>query len=337
MIRWVTNDGLAEAIGAELQGLDYEVIYFLPQAPVPADAGAILCFGPYDRWMQVMSQVAALKARSDVRFLHWNTENPPDLRLPWKVQAPLAAVRAAVDRLNDSPDPTKKTLVNFIPLSLVNRRMHKFRYLGEYLYTQAQGWVDVLASSSKVYTDIFNQHRLPTSYIPWGTSPQWYSTLDLPRDIDVLWFGKRRTKRRKRLLQGIQRDLCVKNLCMYIADNVEHPFIYQAERTHFLNRSKITLNLLPTWYDNAFPYRFHVAAGNRSLVISETILPHCPEIQPGVHYVSVPAEKLVEAIQYYLNHPAEREQIANNAYRLVTEQMTLKNSVRKLMASLTAA
>jgi len=181
--------------------------------------------------------------------------------------------------------------------------MHKFRYLGEYRHAHARGWLYLLASSSKIYADLFTQNGLPTRYVPWGTSPKWFAPLGLPRDIDVLWFGKRRTPRRNRLLRQIHDMLCSKNISMYVADNMEHPFIYREERLRILNRAKITLNLLPTWYDNAFPYRFHVAAGNRSMVISEPILPHCPEYQPGVHYVSAPPEQLVDTIRYYLDHP----------------------------------
>lgn len=66
---------------------------------------------------------------------------------------------------------------------------------------------------------------------------------------------------------------------MYVVDNVENPFVFGEERLRLLNRLTITLNLLPTWYDHAFPYRFHLAAPNRSLVVSEPIPPHCPRYQ----------------------------------------------------------
>jgi len=70
------------------------------------------------------------------------------------------------------------------------------------------------------------------------------------------------------------------------------------------------------------------------MVISDPILPHCPEYQPGVHYISAPPEKLVDTIRYYLDHQDERELIAENAYRLVTEHMTMESSVSALVASL---
>jgi hypothetical protein len=334
VVKWSEHDGLSEAIGDELLRMGFEVNYFLSTDPIPEETDLVFCFGPYDRWTQVVCQAAEQKASTGIKILHWNTENPPDLRLPWKFLTTLGDIRAAFDRFNDSENSQTRRLVTSYPLSILNQKMHKFRYLGEYRHAHAHGWLDLLASSSKIYADLFTKNGLPTRYVPWGTSPKWFAPLGLPRDIDVLWFGKRRTSRRNRLLRQINDMLCSKNISVYLADNIEHPFIYGEERTRILNRAKITMNLLPSWYDNAFPYRFHVAAGNRSMVISEPILSHCPEYRPGVHYISAPPEKLVDTIQYYLEHQDEREQIAENAFHLVTEQMTMENSVRSLVGSL---
>ncbi len=334
VVKWSEHDGLSEVICDELMRRDFEVACFLSIDPIPEEADLVFCFGPYDRWTQVVCQAAQRKANSGLKILHWNTENPPDLRFPWKFNAALGDMRAAFDRLNDSGNCRTRGIISEFPFSFLNQKMHKFRYLGEYRHAYANGWLDLLASSSKIYADLFTKNGLPTCYVPWGTSPKWYAPLDLPRDIDVLWFGKRRTRRRNRLLDQVKDMLCSKDISFYMADDIEHPFIYGEERTHFLNRAKITLNLLPTWYDNAFPYRFHVAAGNRSMVISDPILPHCPEYQPGVHYISASLEKLVNTIRYYLDHQDERELIAENAFRLVTERMTMESSVRSLVGLL---
>jgi hypothetical protein len=115
-----------------------------------------------------------------------------------------------------------------------------------------------------------------------------------------------------------------------MADNVENPFIFRRERTVFLNRAKITLNITRTWYDDNFS-RFALAIPNRSLIISEQMLPHCPAYKPGVHYVAVAPEELAQAILYYLEHPAERERIVESAYRLTTSSLTFKNSINAIM------
>lgn len=120
---------------------------------------------------------------------------------------------------------------------------------------------------------------------------------------------------------------------MHIADDVEHPFIYDEERTEFLNRAKITLNISPTWYDTGFPFRFHLAAANKSLVVSNPIFPHAPVYEAGKHYVAAPEKKIVETIFYYLQHREKRDHLVNNAHKLVTEDLTLAKSIRTIMDS----
>jgi len=121
---------------------------------------------------------------------------------------------------------------------------------------------------------------------------------------------------------------------MYVADNEENPFIFDETRTRFLNRAKITLNITRTWYDDNFS-RFAFALPNRSLVVSEPILPHCPDYEAGVHYVSAPIDRLAEAIVHYLTHADERERIVENGYRLVTTRLTLRESMARLMEGVT--
>lgn len=98
--------------------------------------------------------------------------------------------------------------------------------------------------------------------MPWGipTGSNWYQNLNLERDIDALWMGKRRTKKRGKQLVNIQGALQKLGLNVYWADGVSQPFVYGEERTRLLNRAKITLNLGPTWYDPGFQFRFVLAA-----------------------------------------------------------------------------
>lgn len=74
-----------------------------------------------------------------------------------------------------------------------------------------------------------------------------------------------------------------------------------------------------------------MAAGNRSLVVSEPTLPHNPIYRAGEHYVAAPPDELVDAILFYLVHEAERCRIAENALSLVTTRMTMRQSVQALV------
>jgi glycosyltransferase involved in cell wall biosynthesis len=175
-----------------------------------------------------------------------------------------------------------------------------------------------------------SQHGLPTIVAPWGGTARWYDDLGLDRDIDVLWMGKRGTKRRSDYLERVRNELQRHGVEIYVADNEENPFIYAKERIQFLNRAKITLNLTRTWFDDNFS-RFSMAAPNNSLIVSEPVLPHCPEFVAGDHYVSAPIEKLAETILYYLKHDDERRRILKNAYQLSTTVLTFRNSIQKIM------
>lgn len=121
---------------------------------------------------------------------------------------------------------------------------------------------------------------------------------------------------------------------MYIADNEENPFIYGNTRTRFLNRAKITLNILPTWYDPGFPFRFNLAAANKSLVISDPLQNHAPVYRASKHYISSPLSTLTDTIIYYLKHAEEREKVVEEAYELVTKRLTLTNSIRIILDEL---
>jgi hypothetical protein len=209
--------------------------------------------------------------------------------------------------------------------------MYRFRYTGDYHYLHNRGLLGLLADTSEVYAEIRSQHGLPTLVAPWATTPRWHANLELERDIDVLWMGARSTRRRSRLLDRVRRDLADRGIQMHVADNEENPFIFSEERTRFLNRAKVTLNLTRTWYDDNYS-RFALAAGNRSLILSEPLLPHCPAYQAGVHYVSAPLDSIAERIAYFLENEGEREWITANAYKLVTSELTLKRTVQTLLA-----
>lgn len=336
IVKWNAEDGIAEAIASVVRGMGWEPLGFMCHEPFPRDADIVFCFAPYGRFMQIPRQLDRIERRKRPIFIHWNTENPPDLRIPWPVMKGVGDLRSWVDRLNDS-DGWSRSLLGAPPIKWVNQRLHKFRYVGEYHYAWRKGWIDVFVESSAIYADLHKRHGLPAMTVPWGTVRDWHADLGLERDVDVLWMGKRRTKRRSDLLDRVRADLKPRGISVYVADDVEKPFVFGDARIELLNRSKITLNLLPTWYDHAFPYRFHIAAGNRSMVVSEPFLPHCPTYEAGVHYAAAPIEQLAETIERYVKDDDARVRIAENAYQLATTELTFDNSVRTIMQAAEAA
>lgn len=248
----------------------------------------------------------------------------------------IGAFRSWVGRLNDSENRLAGILMRYSPLRLVNSRMKGSLRLGDYFYARRNGWLDVFADISAIYSQNFSEHGLPTIHAPFAASPVWYADLGLERDIDVLWMGMRGTRRRSGILDRLEKELNARSVRFHIADNVRNPFIFGEARTRLLNRAKITVNILRTWWsENSL--RFALAAPNRSLIVSEKVLPHSPAYKPGIHYVSTPVEKLAESILYYLEREEERLRIVENAYRFATEEMTFGNSVRIIMEAINKA
>lgn len=334
LVKWPIGKGLGDSIFHELAGLGHELRYFWFDGRLPQNIDVVFLHGPYAKFLPVLAQVAERRARGETIYVvFWNTEGLPDLRIPWRVKQAGGMLRSWVGRWSQSDNRLVRTLANNPPISKFDARLNRFRFLGDFFYAYQQGWIDVFADISAVYADFFNQHGLPTVVAPFGSFHEWYEELNLERDIDVLWMGTHGGSRRANLLQQVRQNLEAHGVNMYVADDIENPFIFDDERTEFLNRSKITLNLLRTWYDEN-SLRMCMAGPNRSLFVSEPLLAHVPQYVAGVHYVVAEPEKLAETIVYYLNNEVARQQITDNAYRLLTTELTMKHSLQKIMQAL---
>jgi len=323
-------DGITEVISDELNALGYQPVHFQIGSLIPEKAEVVFSFGPYGKFLTIPRQLAKMPPDQKPIFVHWNTEGIPDPRIPWKIMSSISRWRSWLGRVQDSRNGSATIPGTEGLFSLLESRMLRFRYLGDYYYAHRQGWLDIFADTSKIYAEIHRRHGLPTIVAHWGATPQWHKDLSLERDIDVLWMGTRGTRRRSILLDRVRSELESNGVRMHVADGKENPFIFGDERIYYLNRSKITLNITRTWYDDNFS-RIALAAPNRSLVVSETILPHCPSFLAGIHFVSVPVEKLAETILYYLNHEEERLRIVDNAYHLVTTKLVFRESIKSIM------
>lgn len=333
-ITWDGN-GIAEAIYVELENLGHQPFYFHLDGPVPREAEIFFLFGPFGKFLRIPQSFAGQKREERPVFVYWNTEGLPDLRLPWPLVKFAGQFRSWLGRLEWSTHPLGQ-IAQRVLLSRLESRMIRFRYVGDYLYAQRRGWIDVFADISALYAGIYRRSGIPALVAPFGSSHLWYEDLGLERDIDVLWMGKRATRRRSETLDRLRAELNRHGVDIYMVDGEEHPFVFDEERTEILNRAKITLNLLRTWYDEN-SLRICMAAPNGSMVVSEPMLPHVPQYQPGVHYAAAPLDRLAQTILYYLEHDVERERLAGNASRLLTETLTMRRSIETIISAVTRA
>jgi hypothetical protein len=332
ILRWQPNDGVTQMIAEALTTLGHQPIYFTPGTPLAEDVTLVITHvhGPPRHLLPVLAQIAQHRATPRPLIVHWNTEGYPDLRLPPRLMWLLSSYRSRLGRLCH-PDPGLYRQWATRPLITgLEARMTRFRNMGDYDYAYRQGWLDILADSSQIYAQINQWRGIPTFYLPWGPTASIYADRKLTRDIDVLWMGKRATRRRSQLLDQLRHELRAYGVNVYVADNEENPFIFGETRINFLNRAKITLNLTRTWYDDNFS-RFAYAAPNRSLLVSEPLLPHCPEFKPGLHYVAAPIDQLAQTIVYYLTHTEARQAIAENAFELVINQLAFQQTFARLL------
>jgi len=208
-------------------------------------------------------------------------------------------------------------------------KLHRYRYYGDiYRYCHA-GLLDVVAVWSHWTAALLRERGIPAIKAYMGHSSANGRDLRLKRDIPVLWLGKRGSSRRSRLLNQIRTRLAARDIDMMVVDGVEHSYVFGEERTRLLNRSKIVLNLLRKPWDNN-SMRFFLASANKTLVVSEPVLPHIP-FKRDFHYIERPIQDIPRAIEYYLAHESEREAIADRAYQLGVEQLTMSSSLKKIL------
>lgn len=319
LLKWEDVPGDYECgIRHELEQLGHRVTYFRYDEPVPGGVDVVFSFAAFRRFLQVPRQLSRMPAERRPTFVHWNTEGLVNLHVPYRLASALCAVRSGMGRISDSFE-----------------RMRGAMRFGDYRYAARRGWLDVFADISSIYARRFTEHGIPTIYAPFGASPLWHADLELRRDVDVLWMGMRGTRRRSRILARLEEDLDRRGVRFHVADGVRNPFVFGRARTELLNRAKITVNVLRTWWsENSL--RLAMAAPNRSLVISEELLPHVPAYVPGVHYVATPVEKLADTIVRYLGQEPERLRIVDAAQRLVTTELTFAKSIARIMDAVRA-
>jgi len=321
-VQWSQHDEIAQVLADELVALGHEPRFFYTGEALPPGIDVLLTHAPYGNLLDIDRKLQRIPEEDRPVWAHWNTEGMPDPRLPWAIIRPLGALRSWLGR--------QQWLRQEFFQQHLEQRALRLRYVGDYHHAYRQGRLHVLADSSEIYARIRSERGLPTFAVPWGSTPKWFANLQLERDIDVLWMGKRGSKRRSDILDIVRSELEARGVKLYIADNEENPFIFGAERTRFLNRAKITLNIKRTWFDDNFS-RFAIACPNRSLVVSEPMLPHCSAYESSLHYVSAPIEELAEQIIYYLEHEDERRHIVENAYDLTVNVIPFRKSVKRIV------
>ena len=184
---------------------------------------------------------------------------------------------------------------------------------------------DLLVASTQARCEFLAERGIEAHWVPLGYEPGVHGRpLGLTRDIEVLYLGVRASRRRRVLRQLRRGGVPLRAMGSWF----DHE-LWGSERAVLLNRSKIFLNI--AHYHGELPgERFLLGMANKALVVSEPVYRPAP-YTPERHYVSCGIDEMPGVINHYLGDHSERDRIVDEAYDLVSNEVTLSQSVRHIL------
>lgn len=332
VVHWsAPSEELAELFGDVMIGLGHEVIAMAPDTTIPRDLDAVFVHGPFGSLVPLGSQLARQPPDRRPALVLWMTEQLWNPALPDWLALPLAHLRSRAERVAFRPSDATWGVVP--SRRLLTRRGLRFRYFGDVRWLQRQNVLTVLAVPSLIIAEFLRQRGVDCVVAHCGSHPRWEGKVEVDRDIPVLWLGLEGSRRRALALQSLEQSLKARGVELYRVDGVARR-VFGDERALLLRRTKIVVNLVrQPWDCNVL--RFYLSAPNRTLMVTEPILPHTP-IRPGVHLIETPLAEMADTILRYLDDDAARARISESAYRLVTTELTMANGIRRILDHLFA-
>jgi hypothetical protein len=157
--------------------------------------------------------------------------------------------------------------------------------------------------------------------------------MGLERDVDVLFLGETRPRRRRRLLKQLRRDGI--DVMVRGSWHKGGGALWGEERTRFLNRTKILVHL-QRYPGKVASKRFVLAMANGAMVISEPSYRPEPFVA-GKHFISATIDRMPDVIRHYLAHPEERDIITREAHRFVTTEVTWERTMEGVVGVIRSA
>jgi hypothetical protein len=284
-------------------------IRIVPEATLDPPAGSLVWISGNATWYpDACRRLARMPANARPLIVLWHTE-------------PLPFARAAGQKLE------RLHLRELAKIALRDPRATdpgtNFRALRRLLDHDLP---DLLVVSTRAKQEFLAEQGAEAEFVPMGYHSSYGRDLELERDIDVLFLGAPDVPRRKHILRRLRRA----GVNHHEAGGWRDPAFWGENRTHLLNRAKILLNL-PRHPGLLSGERMILGMANKALVISEPI--HLSEpYAEGKHFVSARLDEMAMVIRRYLADESERRRITENAYRFVTEELTMSRSVSLILA-----
>ena len=253
-------------------------------------------------------------------------ENLLDLSLPITAHRLAGASRLAADRVLQVP------LFNRFANTAPFNWGHRARILAEVVDFHRSGMLSFLGHNSGHRRTFLRKLGIESQLVPTGYGKAYGEDRGLERTTDVMFLGvPGKTHRRRQMVEGIRQGLSQHGIELSIRPEKPGTRFGGEERIVGLNQTRILLNPLAKQTDMTGE-RLMLGMANKALIVSEPIIDPSPFV-PGEHFVVAEPGKLVETVMHYLDHESERKRIVDNAYRFVTEQLTMRSQCQQIVTA----
>jgi hypothetical protein len=185
---------------------------------------------------------------------------------------------------------------------------------------------DLLIVSSQAWQESLAEHGILSCWTPYGYEPADGAPKDAERDIEVLFLGALNLPRRRKIVRQLQR--CGVNVMAKGSWSDKN--LWGEHRTALVNRAEAFINI-QRYPREIGAHRMILGMANKALVVSEPIYRPAPFIA-GEHYVEAEVHSFPEMLAYYRAHPEARDRIVETAFRFVTEELRMENSVKRILS-----
>jgi hypothetical protein len=290
----------------------------------------ILIHGPHNgTMMEVARLLQSMPPRERPLLAWWLCENVINLSHPFWYSRVLSLFRWHLDRFFEKI--SWRPMPSGMPkrLQALNSG-HRLRMLGELYYFRSRGLLDSLAVSCPHRTFLLNKLGFDAINVPLGYNETFGKDLGLERDIDVLFLGSLHSKRRRKIIRKVREDLQKYNINLTIYDGCEE---YLSDRTHYLNRVKVLLNIVQSPGDWT-SHRFLLGMANKALIVTEPV----PDLGPykrghkrGHYLIETPIEEMAQKIDFYLKNDHERKKIVEKSYQFIRSELTMTRMCEQII------
>lgn len=326
---WQMPFELHELQAEEIEKLGYTHRFQPYDDVIPADCKIVVIQGPYGTLLPFVQQLEDLPESRRPVVVYWFQQSMSLIEPPW-LQISLAQTFSDLYRYAGDGGWLSQVTGRLLA-KIGNAKGRRLGFLGDILWLDRHALLDLLVLSSTVYSDRLRQFGVPSIIVPRGYHPSFGCRRNIERGIAVVWMGKTRTRRRKRIIYGLRDELKGRGLHMAIYDGEENGFIYGQERTVVLNRACFVLNVNCSGPTDELSIRYFVAAANGAVVLTEPGLNRYPFI-PNEHLVECRAEQMADTIEYYVNNRCILEAISKSMFELASKELTLQSSIAEIMA-----